>query len=220
MNKKYLAPVVGVALLAVFALGAFLYDSQKASELNQAAQQNANALERDYAPTKGDPNAKVTIVEFFDPACETCRAFHPIVSKIVNDSRGKVNVVLRYAPLHPGSDYVVKALEAVRLQGKYWEALEELYYAQPIWASHHNPDINQIWPILKAAGVDIEKAKQDMNSEEISTRVQQDVADMRQMQVTKTPSFFVNGKPLVKFGVQEFKNLVAQAVLDNYYADK
>ena len=32
--------------------------------------------------------------------------------------------------------------------------------------------------------------------------------------------FFVNGKPLVKFGVQEFKNLVAQAVLDNYYADK
>ncbi|MES9902681.1 MAG: thioredoxin domain-containing protein [Sedimenticola sp.] len=218
MNKKYLAPIVGAALLVVFALGAFLYDSQKRSELNQAAQQNVRFLERDYAPTKGDSNAKVTIVEFFDPACETCRSFHPIVTKLLKDYPGKIRVVMRYAPLHTGSDYVVKALEATRLQGKYWEALEALYFAQPVWASHGRPDLNQIWPALQKAGIDIAKAQQDMKTAEIATRLQQDIADMQQMQVTKTPSFFVNGKPLIKFGVQKFNNLVAQAILDNYYA--
>ena len=219
MNKKYLAPLVGVSLLAVFALGAFLYDSQKASDLNQAAQQNARFLERDYAPTKGDPNAKVTIVEFFDPACETCRAFHPIIEQLLKENPSRLKVVMRYAPLHSGSDYVVKALEAARLQGDFWKALEALYAAQPVWASHGRPDLNQIWPALRQAGFNIEKAQQDMQGTEIATRIQQDIADMQQMQVTKTPGFFVNGKPLIKFGVKEFKKLVAQAILDNYYAD-
>ncbi len=100
----------------------------------------------------------------------------------------------------------------------FWKALDELYEAQPVWASHGRPDLKQIWPALALASVDIKKAKEDMKSADIAARIEQEIADMQEMQVTKTPSFFVNGKPLVKFGRQELSNLVAQAILDNYYS--
>ena len=79
---------------------------------------------RPHSPVFGNPAAKVTIVEFFDPSCETCRAFYPIVKGIVTSSFGQVRLVVRYAPLHKGSDTAVKILEAARQQGKYWEAVE------------------------------------------------------------------------------------------------
>ena len=64
-------------------------------------------------------------MEFFDPSCEACRAFYPIVKSLVNSSFGQVRLVVRYAPLHQGSDTAVKILEAAREQGKYWQALEK-----------------------------------------------------------------------------------------------
>ena len=92
--------------------------------------------------------AKVTIVEFFDPSCETCRAFYPIVKGMVNASFGQVRLVMRNAPLHHGSDTAVKILEAARVQGKYWEALERALAAQPQWASHDRPQPEMIWALI------------------------------------------------------------------------
>ena len=51
-------------------------------------------------------------VEFLDPACETCRAFYPIVKDILKQYPNDVRLVIRYAPFHAGSDQVVKLLEA------------------------------------------------------------------------------------------------------------
>ena len=50
-----------------------------------------------------------------------------------------MRLVVRYAPLHQGSDTAVKILEAARLQGKYWEAVEKAMAFQPQWASHDHP---------------------------------------------------------------------------------
>ena len=217
MKKQYQVPVVVILLLAVFAFAAYRYDVQKTAELNEAAMQYSSFLERDYSPTKGRASAKVTIVEFFDPACETCRAFHPLVEDLVASNQGKVRVVLRYAPFHQGSDYVVKALEAARLQGKYWQALEAVYAAQPVWASHGNIDTGKIWPPLERAGVDVTLAQKAMHGAEIATRLQQDMADVQDLEVRKTPGFFVNGKPLMKFGADELTALVAKEILANYF---
>jgi len=60
-----------------------------------------------HSPVFGPANAPVTIVEFFDPACETCRAFYPIVKDILAQYPSEVRLVIRYAPLHKGSDVVV-----------------------------------------------------------------------------------------------------------------
>lgn len=217
MKKQYQVPAIVIILLAVFAFAAYRYDVQKAAELNEAAMEYSEFLERDYSPTKGRASAKVTIVEFFDPACETCRAFHPLVEDLLASNQGKVRVVMRYAPFHQGSDYVVKALEAARLQGKYWQALEAVFDAQPTWAAHGSPNPVKIWPALEHAGVDVEQARKAMNSAEIAARIQQDMADVEDLEVRKTPGFFVNGKPLIKFGAGELKDMVAKEILAHYY---
>lgn len=216
MKKSYLVAFAGVLLLGGFAIAAYLYDQQQAEERNALAQKHAETLIRDYSPRMGNPNAKVTIVEFFDPACETCRAFHPMVKELMARYPDKVNLVLRYAAFHPGSDYVVKILEAARLQGKYWETLEATLDAQPAWAAHGNPQPERLWMRLGRTGVDFNKAKSDMTSAEIARRLEQDMADVKTMQVTKTPTFFVNGKPLPRFGYDQLQQLVKSEVEANY----
>lgn len=217
MNKKQISILAILVVVALFfTFGLYAYNKRVNDEQTLAAQNNRSALERSDAPSFGASNAKVTIVEFFDPACETCKEFHPFVKALVKENPGRIRSVLRYAPLHNGSDQVVKALEAARLQNLYWPALEALLDGQGIWASHHNPDINQIWPLLRSAGVNIEQARQDMNSADIAAMVQRDIADLATFQVTKTPTFFVNGKPLPRFGYEPLKQLVSDEVKIQY----
>ena len=112
MNKQMQVPIVGALILIVFAIAVLVYNEKKTDELTETANKNAALLIRDYSPTTGDASAKVTIVEFFDPACETCKAFHPFVKQIMSANPGRIKLVLRYLPLHKGSDYVAKLLEA------------------------------------------------------------------------------------------------------------
>jgi len=56
-----------------------------------------------------------------------------------------------------------------------------------------------------------------MNSADIAAVLRQDMADVQDLEIRKTPGFFVNGKPLIKFGAGELKDLVAKEVLANYY---
>lgn len=208
MNKKYLVSGVALMLLIGFAIAASLYDAQRTEEMTVQVQQNASILEREHAYTTGEKSAKVTIVEFFDPACETCAAFHPFVKQMMDANPGKIRLVMRYAPFHHGSDDVVKILEAARKQGKFMETLEAAYRSQADWAAHHNPQPERLWMRLGGVGLNFKQAKTDLENPEFVRRIQQDLADARQLQVTKTPSFFVNGKPLVRFGYEPLKNLI------------
>jgi len=166
--------------------------------------------------TLGSDDAKVYIVEFFDPACETCAAFYPLVKNLIAYNPGKAKLVVRYAPFHPGSDYFVKILEAARKQGKFWETLEVMYKNQPYWASHNNPQPELIWQFLPEAGVNIEQIRNDMNDPEIAKRIEQDLADVKTLNVRQTPEFFVNGKPLPSFGYDQLKELVETEIQANY----
>ncbi len=129
MKRKTLFTPSSIALIAAFVIGTLAYRSQKANAA-QAAARDA-LLTRAYAPTVGPAKAKVHIVEFLDPACDTCRSFYPFVKRMMAANPGKIRVSIRYAPFHNNSDYVVKVLEATRKQGKYWESLEALLIAQP-----------------------------------------------------------------------------------------
>ena len=182
------------------------------------AQDNAATFIRDYSQTRGSDDAKVFLVEFMDPACETCAAFAPFVKKMMDANPGRIKLVLRYAPFHDGADYFVKVLEAARKQDKYWETLDVMYRSQPSWASHHDPQPQRIWQFLPLAGLDIERLKQDMSDPAIVNIIKQDLADAKTLDVRKTPGFFVNGKPLQVFGYNELHELV-QAELRIIYSD-
>ena len=111
---------------------------------------------------------------------------------------------------------MVKILEATRQQGKYWETLQVMFDTQPHWASHHHPQPDKIWSFLSSAGLNIDRIRIDMNDPRILEMIRQDVADAQTLGVRKTPSFFVNGKPLPSFGLSQLKALVNQEVAATY----
>ena len=213
MNTKKVA-VAGILALVVaaFVLGVSLYRKQAQSAQDQTVRAEQTRLVRMHSPVLGPQGAPVTIVEFFDPACETCRAFYPIVKDLLAQYPEQVRLVIRYAPFHQGSDQVVKLLEAARRQGKYQQMLEAVLQAQPVWADHGRPNPDLTFEIAKAAVLDIERAREDMARPEMQALLEQDVADLNALQVSKTPTFFVNGRSLPSFGPDQLASLVAEEV--------
>jgi|TARA_A100001391_G_scaffold205467_1_gene207610 protein-disulfide isomerase len=216
VKKQTVLVLTSILAVMVFAISGFVYEQSQVRKKAQLASTKTTEFERMHSPVYGPTDAKVTIVEFFDPACESCRAFYPAVKDLVNTNGGKVKLVLRYAPFHEGSEEVAKILEASRLQGKYWSTLETVLQMQPQWASHDNPQVNLIWDYLKASDLDIDKARKDMSNPTIAAIVDQDKVDLRALLVTQTPTFFVNGKPLPKFGFEQLKALVEEEVETAY----
>ncbi|MCJ8318356.1 MAG: DsbA family protein [Colwellia sp.] len=213
MNNKTL--FIGAALLfgLAFIASITVYKSQKTSQI---ANEALPALELKNAPFKGGRNAKVTIVEFFDPACGTCSQFYPLVNNLVKKYRGKVKVVMRYAPLHKGSEDVVKMLEAAHLQGQFWPALELLFANQQGWVKHHVSNPQSALAGITTLPLDHQQLESDWQSSKVAKIIAQDVLDGKKLKVRATPQFFVNGKPLVVFGYQELVNLIEETIAEVY----
>jgi protein-disulfide isomerase len=216
MKKTHIVVVSAIVLLIAFVLGSFLVKDRKQESLSTLARKNTEALARDHSPVLGDPAARVTLTEFMDPACETCRAFDPFIKQMLAAYPGKLKLVVRYAPLHHGADYMCAVLEASKRQGKYWETRQLMYDTQPQWTEHHSARPELLWKHLPRIGLNVDQLRKDANDPAIARVVQQDMADARTLQVTKTPGFFVNGKPLVSFGYEQLKALIEGELRANY----
>ena len=211
-TRKLLALAVLLILGLAFYFGMDAYRDRTQAEQDTRIAVEGSRLVRMHTPIIGPQNAPVTIVEFFDPACETCRAFYPIVKQIMAQHPDKVRLALRYAPFHHGSDQVVKLIEAARKQGLYTLVLEALLATQPEWADHAAPNIGIAFEAAARAGLDMGRARQDMETPEIQAVLAQDIEDLTALQVSKTPTFFVNGRSLPSFGPEQLARLVAEEV--------
>ncbi|MBN2965497.1 thioredoxin domain-containing protein [Sulfurospirillum sp. T05] len=206
MNQRLLVVASVVLLIVAFMFAAKQYQASQSAPTMSKEQQAR--LMPSYAPTLGPSDAKVTLVEFFDPACGTCAQFSPLTKALVKEYGGKLRLVLRYAPFHEGSETVVQMIEAAKAQGKYWEALSALLASQQTWVFNHRVFPERAWPVLEQAGVDIVALKEAMKDPKIQAIIAQDVADGKALGVSKTPSFFVNGTPLERFGYEPLVQLI------------
>ncbi len=208
-NKKMvLFSIIGLILLFIGA--GYIYKKSESEKLAVIAKEKSMLFKRDYSFTIGPDDAKVQLVEFFDPACETCAQFHPYVKEIMKEHEGKIQLVMRYAPFHNGSDKVVAMLEATRKQGQFMKTLELTFGVQKYWASHGTPNLNALWRFLPSTGLDMNKLVEDMKNPEIAKIIAQDLADGKVLGATKTPSYYVNGKALQQFGLRQLKELINQ----------
>ena len=222
MNRRALVLSTTLLMLVVFGVAGLIYNgssSNGAATSTQSATadqqvssvQSSEALVRPHSPVLGPREAPVTIVEFFDPSCEACRAFYPVVKQVMARYPREVRLVIRYAPLHVGSEEAVRILETARLQGVYVPVLEAVLASQPEW---HNGDMASAWSTAEAAGLDRARARAALQSPQINSVLQADFADLQTLGVKGTPTFFVNGRLLTDFGEQQFRELV-RATVDN-----
>lgn len=209
MQNKKIVIISIICIIALFFVGGYIYKGNQSEQLANNVKNNYSALVREHAYIVGEKDAKVELVEFFDPACETCALFHPYVKEIMKEHKGNIKLILRYAPFHKGSDEVVKMLEATKNQGKFMEVLELLFVTQKYWVIHHEVQLNVLWQILsKSEFLDMNKLSEDMKNPKLDEIVKQDLADAKTLGASKTPSYFVNGKPLETFGLEPLIDLI------------
>ncbi|MGB7203610.1 MAG: thioredoxin domain-containing protein [Pyrinomonadaceae bacterium] len=211
---KVMAIIVAIVIVGVF-IGSRYYRSSIESGRPPVPQKEG--LIREDSPTLGPADAKVTIVEFLDPECETCAVFGAIVKKIVKDNDPNIRLVIRYMPLHPNAARAATFVEAAGEQGKYWEALDLLFQKLPEWGERHGappnapkPDIDALFErYAQTLGLDLKKLETAVKENRFAAKLDRDKRDGQRLGVRKTPSFFVNGRELTRFGEAELRALIA-----------
>ncbi|WP_240231026.1 DsbA family protein [Devosia lacusdianchii] len=211
MNRRTFMLIAGGLPVAAFGAGAIIYPQLVTRQPAEGLPEPSN-LTRFNSPVIGPQGAPVTIVEWFDPSCEACRAFYPIVKQVMDRYPGQVRLVLRYAPLHEGSDQAVRILEAARKQDRFIPVLEALLAGQPSWAAHGAPDVEMAWQIAAAAGLDLTRAKPEAQGDDVTATLAQEMADLEALGIAQTPTFYVDGLELVDFGPQQLADMVAARI--------
>jgi protein-disulfide isomerase len=155
--------------------------------------------------TLGSPNALVHIEEFGDFQCPPCGMFHPILEQMHDEFGDKLRITFREFPLVPAHQHAIAAAssaEAAGLQGKFWEMHDMLYEHQADWKDKF--DVRSIFEgYAKDIGLDVERWKRDIGSEQVAQRIFLDGKRGHSMGVKGTPSVFLNGREV------PFESLVA-----------
>ena len=210
ISRMSLVAFAAAVLVVGLVAATILYDSGNTESLQTETEARQAALVSEHSPTLGDPGAKVHIVEFLDPACETCALFYPMVKQWMAEMPGEIRLSVRHVAFHTGADYAVKVLEASRKQDKYWETLEALLASQQQWTQHHTVQPDRIGPAIAGVGLNMEQLAVDMNAMEVMLRIEQDKKDSILLKVSATPEYFVNGRSLPSFGKQQLADLIRE----------
>lgn len=207
---------VAAALVAVVLATFMMYKTLRPGAVAQDDQARAAALASEHSPTLGNPAAKVHVVEFLDPACETCAQFFPIVKQAMSENPDRVLLSVRHVAFHEGSGFAVKVLEASRRQGRYWETLQALFASQHRWAPNHVAQPDLVLQAVSGVGLNLEQLQADVNSPEVEQRMARDLDAAMALKVTATPEYFVNGRGLPSFGEQQLRDLLADELRKAY----
>jgi protein-disulfide isomerase len=134
----------------------------------------------------------------------------------LQDYDGKVRLVVRYMPLHHNSLRAAALTEAAGEQGKYWEMQELLFRKQPEWGERHGaPPAAQPTNVsalfekyAMELGLDLEKVNGAMRENRYQAKLERDLRDGQTLGVRKTPTFFVNGRMLMRFSEADLRALI------------
>jgi protein-disulfide isomerase len=150
----------------------------------------------------GDPNAPVTIVEFSDYQCPFCTSYvlqtWPQLKAEFVDT-GRVHYVFKDFPLtniHPQAPKAHEAARCAGEQGAYWEMRDHLFGRQAEWGgiSDHVAEFKTF-----AADLGLETSAFDacLDTGRWAGGVSADVAEGVRLGVRGTPTFYIDGYPLV-----------------------
>jgi protein-disulfide isomerase len=174
-------------------------------------------------PAKGSPNAPVTIVEYSDYQCPFClRHFQQTMPQLqAYIDAGQVRYLFKDFPLHTIHPQAQKAHESARCareQGgdeAYWQMHNLLFANQEQWANNANHVA-----LFKSFAAEMELTQtafdECLDSGRYAEAVNAEVDEGVQLGVRGTPSFFINGQPLV--GAQPFS--VFQQAIETLLADE
>jgi len=200
MKTSVSATLIAIAVAAVLAAAAIVYAlAQRPAEPTTPEGEKMQTVRTDsHVLDDGGPDA-VTVVEFLDFECEACGAFYPIVEDLREKYSGEITYVVRYFPLpgHINSTQAALAAEAAAQQDRFEDMYHRLFETQAQWGekSEETPEVFR----GLAAELGLDMAAYDAAIADPATleRVQADSSDGERLGVRSTPSFFIDGEPVV-----------------------
>lgn len=145
---------------------------------------------------KGKVDAPVTLVEYSDFQCPACRSLEPTLKRLASDFDEELRIVYRHFPLrsiHANAELAAQAAEAAHLQGRFWEYHGMLFNTQEQWSEEKNPE-SKFVEFAKSLSMNEEQFKKDMYSDFVKDKVKTDASSADDMNISSTPTFFLNGK--------------------------
>lgn len=163
---------------------------EQAEETVKQTQKTAGTYVKDLFhtpndPVAGNPNGKITVVEFFDYQCPHCIDMVPVVDAIIK-ANPDVRVIYKEFPIRgPMSEVAARATLAANKQGKY----SELSHA--ILASNQPLTQDLIMQLAKNVGLNVDQLKKDMNDKSVNEQIAGTVKLAKNLKLFGTPAFFI-----------------------------
>ncbi len=197
--------IVAVIALVLFG-GSIWYSSQAAAKANEG-------VVADMPHTKGNTTATVVLTEYSDFQCPACAAFQPVLTDILDQYGEQLKFEFKHFPLpiHSLAIPAARAAEAAGQQGKFFEFHDALFANQAVWSKSVNP-MSNFMEYAEELGLDTAQFKRQYGSSLIKDRIQQELLTARGLNLTGTPTFFLNGEQMKFETFEEFYNQIAVAV--------
>lgn len=193
MSKQFLA-IIAAIIIGFVGIAVYNGNQSKKDGSNSAAKATVSQH------ISGNPNAKVTLVEYGDYQCPYCQQYAATVKQIQDQYKDTVKFQFRNFPLssiHQNAVAAARAAEAASLQNKFWEMHDLLYTTSnwEVWTKASDPT-SIFAQYAEQLGLDSSKFKTDFSSTQVNDTINADKAAGTKLGIQGTPTFYVNGKEI------------------------
>ena len=204
--------IVGTVAALTLAGGTILYRAKRPSLLTITAQRSAEGPGSLHA--LGPADAPVTLEEFGDFQCPPCGALSEPLNQLAHDFP-RLRIIFRHFPLavHQHAMDAALAAEAAGMQGRFWQMHDILYRDQAIWSQ--STDVRGLFSSYAGMlGLKLDRFQKDMTSNEATERIKSDQREAGKLQVTNTPTIFLNNRavPPASFNATDLRRAVEAAM--------
>ena len=136
-------------------------------------------------PVAGNPNGKITVVEFFDYQCPHCVDMAPVIANVIKNNP-EVRFVFKEFPIRgPMSELAAKAALAANKQGHYYK------FSHALLSTNQPLTEDSIMQIAKASDVNVPQMKKDMNDKVVADELKDNMKLAQDLKLFGTPAFFI-----------------------------
>ncbi|MCI1019154.1 thioredoxin domain-containing protein [Microbacterium sp. C5A9] len=215
MKTPVKATLIAIAAALALAIVGILYAmSQGATETAPPEGEKLQTVRTDsHVLDEGGADA-VTVVEFLDFECEACGAFYPLVEDLREQYSGDITYVVRYFPLpgHINSTQAALAAEAAARQDRFEDMYHRLFETQSQWGERSEETPEVFRGFAEELGLDMAAFDAAVADPATLERVQADKTDGERLGVSSTPSFFIDGEPVVLEAWGDLEAAIERAV--------
>lgn len=213
VGKSLKLSVAMIVAVIVALTAAFVFARSGEDEPAASSDGASEPFVRDDSPRLSSGEDAV-LVEFLDFECEACKAAHPVVEDLREEYGDQVTFVVRHMPLHGNSMNAALASEAAAEQGEFEAMHDKLFETADEWGHEEDSQAKIFEGYAKDLGLDMKEYRADIKDPAIKKRIEQSQKDARALDVTGTPTFFLDGEKIEPATVEDFEAELDAAVKD------